>query len=182
MSTQATEHAFETQVETALGAGGWQPAPNAEWDVERALFPARVCTFLEETQPKRWTEMRTLHGGGLERLLIAALIKELDVKGTLHVLRHGFKFYGKGFRLATFRPAHGFERRSPRALRAELPHYHSSGAVPPGPVRHGGPAVRAERVTGSHLRAEESRHRPVLAPCGTPVPAGSGSARSALPL
>ena len=107
MSTQATEHAFETQVEAALGASGWQPAPNAEWDVERALFPARVCTFLEETQPKRWTEMRTLHGGGLERLLIAALVKELDVKGTLQVLRHGFKFYGKSFRLATFKAAHG---------------------------------------------------------------------------
>ena len=108
MITQATEHAFETQVEAALlGACGWQSATNAEWDVERALFPARVYTFLEETQPKRWAQMRTLHGGGLEKLLIAALIKELDVKGTLHVLRHGFKFYGKGFRLATFKPAHG---------------------------------------------------------------------------
>ena len=107
MSTQATEHAFETQVEAALGAGGWQPAPNAEWDVERALFPARVCTFLEDTQPKRWAQMRTLHGAGLEKLLIAALVKELNIKGTLHVLRHGFKFYGKGFRLSTFKPAHG---------------------------------------------------------------------------
>ena len=108
MSTQATEHAFETQVEAALlDACGWQSATNAEWDVERALFPARVYTFLEETQPKRWAQMRTLHGDRLEKLLIAALIKELDVKGTLHVLRHGFKFYGKGFRLATFKPAHG---------------------------------------------------------------------------
>ena len=35
------------------------------------------------------------------------LLKELDLKGTLHVLRHGFKFYGKLFRMAYFRPAHG---------------------------------------------------------------------------
>ena len=33
--------------------------------------------------------------GELEAKLIAALCKKLDLKGTLHVMRHGFKFYGK---------------------------------------------------------------------------------------
>ena len=108
MSKQTNEHAFETQVEeTLLGVSGWQSGTNAEWNVERALFPAQVCTFLDTTQPKLWAEMRALHGDGLEKLLIAALVKELDVKGTLHVLRHGFKFYGKIFRIGTFKPAHG---------------------------------------------------------------------------
>ena len=32
------------------------------------------------------------------------LSKELEIKGTLHVLRHGFKCYGKTFRMAYFRP------------------------------------------------------------------------------
>ena len=108
MSSQTNEHAFEIHVEeTLLGASRWQSGTNAEWDVERALFPAHVCAFLESTQPKLWGEMRTLHGAGLEKLLIAALVKELDGKGMLHVLRHGFKFYGKTFRLAAFKPAHG---------------------------------------------------------------------------
>ena len=108
MSKQANEHAFEIQVEkTLLGASDWQSGTNAEWNVERALFPAQVCTFLDAAQPKLWAEMRTLHGDELEKLLIDALVKELDLKGTLHVLRHGFKFYGKIFRLATFKPAHG---------------------------------------------------------------------------
>ena len=66
-----------------------------------------MCAFLEATQPKLWSEMRALHAAGLEKLLIGALVKELDLKGTLHVLRHGFKFYGKTFRLAYFKPAHG---------------------------------------------------------------------------
>jgi len=39
-------------------------------------------------------------------MLLNALVKELDIKGALHVLRHGFKFYGKLFRLAYFKPAH----------------------------------------------------------------------------
>jgi type I restriction enzyme R subunit len=106
--TQTNEHAFETYVEELLlTRGGWKPSTNAEWDQGRALFPARVFAFLQETQPKLWDEMRALHAAGLEALLIAALVKELDLKGTLHVLRHGFKFYGKTFRLAYFKPAHG---------------------------------------------------------------------------
>ena len=108
MSDQTNERAFETHVEeTLVGASGWQRGANAEWDVERALFPVQVCSFLEATQPRLWSDMRTLHGDGLETLLLASLVKELDLKGTLHVLRHGFKFYGKTFRLATFKPAHG---------------------------------------------------------------------------
>ena len=106
--SQTTEHAFETYVEEILLArGGWKAGSLAEWDKERALFPAQVFAFLEATQPKLWAEMKTLHAAGLEALLLTSLVKELDVKGSLHVLRHGFKFYGKTFRLAHFKPAHG---------------------------------------------------------------------------
>ena len=81
MSHQTNERAFEVQVEEVLHQqGGWQSGTNAEWDVERALFPARVCSFLEATQPKLWAEMRALHAAGLEKLLIGALVKELDLK------------------------------------------------------------------------------------------------------
>ena len=96
MSNQTNEQSFEAQVEaTLLGPGGWHCGTTAAWDVERALFPTQVCTFLAETQPTLWEQMRALHGTGLENLLIDALVKELDIKGALHVLRHGFKFYGR---------------------------------------------------------------------------------------
>ncbi|MEI7702846.1 MAG: type I restriction endonuclease, partial [Planctomycetia bacterium] len=108
MTSQTTERAFETYVEEILLAdGGWKPCSNAEWDKERALFPAQIFVFIEDTQSKLWSEMRTLHGNGLESMLLATLVKELDAKGSLYVLRHGFKFYGKLFRLAYFKPAHG---------------------------------------------------------------------------
>ena len=107
MNTQTNEQAFEAQVEaTLLGPGGWQRGAADEWDVERALFPARVCAFLAGTQPAPWEQMRVLHGAAREDLLMDALVKELDIKGALHVLRRGFKFYGKTFRLAYFKPAH----------------------------------------------------------------------------
>lgn len=108
MSQQTTEKAFETYVVTMLlQQSGWTKGDLSEWDKENALFPAQLFSFLETTQPKLWQEMRSLHGGALEAMLIDTLGKELALKGTLHILRHGFKFYGKTFRAAQFKPAHG---------------------------------------------------------------------------
>ena len=103
---QTTENAFETYIEQMLIESGWLPGTNAEWDKARALFPARVFAFIEATQSNLWAEMAIQHGSNLQAMLIDALDKELNIKGSLHVLRHGFKFYGKLFRLAYFKPAH----------------------------------------------------------------------------
>lgn len=106
--SQTTEQAFEAYVEhTLLKQSGWRQASDEHWDKGRALFPSETITFLQDTQPKLWKQMVKLHGAELEPKLVAALCKELDLKGTLHVLRHGFKFYGKIFKVAYFRPAHG---------------------------------------------------------------------------
>ena len=107
MTSQTNEQAFESTVESMLLAGGWRAGDLAEWDTERALFPARAVAFLRETQPQQWAAMAALHGANLEPLIVEALLRELDLKGSLHVLRHGFKFYGKTFRLASFKAAHG---------------------------------------------------------------------------
>lgn len=108
MSAQTTEKTFETYVEhILLGQSGWQRGNKDDWRVDLALFPAQVCAFIQATQPKLWDQMYALLKSELEPKLIDALCKELDTKGTLHVLRHGFKFYGKTFHIAYFKPAHG---------------------------------------------------------------------------
>lgn len=108
MPAQTTESTFESHLEEILlTQSGWQRDTNAEWDKDRALFPTQVFGYLAEFQPKLWREMQKLDGSGLESLLSTTLAKELDAKGSLHVLRHGFKFYGKTFRMAMFKPAHG---------------------------------------------------------------------------
>jgi type I restriction enzyme, R subunit len=102
------ERAFEGYVESILlDKAGWRAGDRARWDVERALFPTAVCDFLQDTQPRLWERLRKLHGDNLDTLVVDALVKELNLKGTLTVLRHGFKFYGQTFRLAYFKPAHG---------------------------------------------------------------------------
>ena len=107
MTTETTEQAFESTVESTLLEAGWHAGDRAEWDVDRALFPARAVAFIRETQHDEWARMAALHGDDLEDLIVEALTKELDLKGSLDVLRHGFKFYGRTFRLAYFAPAHG---------------------------------------------------------------------------
>ena len=103
-----TERDFETAIEAGLtGAGGYETRPPSDFDEARALFPADVTGFLRDSQPNRWGQVEALLGDKTEATVLDSLGKELDVKGALHVLRYGFKCYGKTFRLAYFRPNTG---------------------------------------------------------------------------
>ena len=107
MSAQTTEQAFESAVVSILAGVGWESAGAGEWDVDRALFPDRVVAFLRSTQPELWADVEDSQGAEVEARMLERLCKELDTKGTLEVLRHGFRFVGKTCRLAYFKPAHG---------------------------------------------------------------------------
>ncbi|TIO06820.1 MAG: type I restriction endonuclease subunit R [Mesorhizobium sp.] len=100
-----TEHDFETAIETGLiGAGGYAKRQPTAYDEALALFPDDVIGFLKDSQPAKWGQLEALLGAKTEATILDSFAKELDIKGTLHVLRHGFKCYGKTFRLAFFRP------------------------------------------------------------------------------
>ncbi|OPY65912.1 MAG: Type I restriction enzyme EcoR124II R protein [Syntrophorhabdus sp. PtaU1.Bin050] len=107
-----TEKAFEAYIEETLANRGWNPCSNLLWDKNKALIPEEVINFIKDTQGDLWAQMEKLHGDELPAKLIEALIKERDTKGTLHVLRHGFKFYGKTFKLGYFKPAHGLNKET----------------------------------------------------------------------
>lgn len=103
-----TEHAFESAIEAGLlGSGGYEKRPATDFDESIALFPTDVVGFLRESQSTRWEQLESLLGARTEATVLDALAKELETKGTLHVLRHGFKCYGKTLRLAYFRPNSG---------------------------------------------------------------------------
>jgi type I restriction enzyme, R subunit len=100
-----TERAFETAIEAGLvGAGGYAKRVSGDFDEGLALFPEDVTGFLRESQPAKWEVLEALLGAKTGATVLDGLAKELDIKGSLHVLRHGFKCYGKTFRLAYFRP------------------------------------------------------------------------------
>lgn len=103
-----TERDFETAIEAGLTvSAGYETRPPNGFDEARALFPVDVTGFLRDSQPNRWEKLEALLGDKTEATVLDSLGKELDVKGALHVLRYGFKCYGKTFRLAYFRPNTG---------------------------------------------------------------------------
>ena len=100
-----TERAFETAIEAGLTrSGGYQKRNPSAFDEALALFPDDVSGFLKESQPAKWEALQALLGPKTAATVLDSLTKELELKGALHVLRHGCKCYGKSFRMAYFRP------------------------------------------------------------------------------
>ncbi len=100
-----TERDFERAIEVELtSTGGYTKRTPKDYDESLALFPADVTEFLQESQRTKWKALETLLGAKTDATVLSDLVKELEIKGTLHVLRHGFKSYGKTFRLAFFQP------------------------------------------------------------------------------
>ena len=100
-----TEHDFEMAIEAGLtSSGGYETRNPTAYDEALGLFPADVTGFLKESQSAKWQAMEALLGPKTAVTVLDGLSMELELKGTLHVLRHGFKCYGKTFRMAYFRP------------------------------------------------------------------------------
>lgn len=106
-----TEIRFEEAIEHYLTTqGGYVHGDAKTYDAENAVFPADIIQFIENTQPKSYEAVKIFYGPKAQESLIDALCKELGAKGTLHVLRHGFKFFGKTFKLAYFAPNSGMNK------------------------------------------------------------------------
>lgn len=100
-----TERDFQTAIEDGLiGAGGYAKRVPTAFDEALALFPGDVIGFLKDSQPAKWSQLESLLGEKTRATVLDSLSKELEIKGALHVLRYGFKCYGKTFKLAYFRP------------------------------------------------------------------------------
>ena len=111
-----TESAFESAIADHLSAHGYLEGSPDDFDQERCLFQDDLFTFIQETQPKVWDSLASLHGDDrvrathtspLRTIILDALVKTLVSQGTLDVLRHGFKVYGKKIHMAFFKPAFG---------------------------------------------------------------------------
>ena len=107
MNDQTREHAFESQIEAHLITHGYESLSSKDYDTDRAFSPSVVLEFIQNTQPKEWTRLKTLHAEKTSDIVLADLAQWLDTYGTLAVLRNGFKCYGRTLRMAFFKPAHG---------------------------------------------------------------------------
>ena len=99
---------FEDAIEDVLlTEGGYSKGNPDEYDRDRALFPKDIIAFVQQTQPKFWDRFAQMNQGKAQEILLDSLVKELQSKGMLTVLRSGFKCFGKTVRLAYFAPNTG---------------------------------------------------------------------------
>jgi type I restriction enzyme R subunit len=100
-----TEDTFEEAIETSLlENGGYVKGYSKDFNAHHGVFPKYIIQFLQHTQPKQWYKLSNIHKDDVEDKVIARLLREIDLRGVLDVLRNGFTDYGVKFKMAFFKP------------------------------------------------------------------------------
>ncbi len=100
-----TELTFEQAIEASLlEQGGYVKGNSSDFDVKQGLFPLYITDFLKLSQPKAWAKIESIHNDEAEKKVILRLVKEIDLRGALDVIRKGFTDYGVKFYMAYFKP------------------------------------------------------------------------------
>ena len=100
-----TEQNFENEIEhSLLTEGGYQQGFAKDYEKSTALFPADAVAFIQTTQPKLWARLEMLFKDKAQDELIKALNQELNIKGSLKVLRNGFRVANRTAKMAYFAP------------------------------------------------------------------------------
>lgn len=123
MPKQHTERAFETAIEYFLTtSGGYQKGDPDSFAKDRGIFPKDVLSFIKETQPQEWKYLEDIQKDKAETTLLNDLCRALDSshEGCLAVLRHGFKCFGKLFRMAHFAPASGLNPDTQKLYKSNI--------------------------------------------------------------
>jgi type I restriction enzyme R subunit len=100
-----TELTFEAAIEASLlNFGGYTKGLSTDFDAQLGLFPTYITDFLKTSQPIAWEKLTNIHKDEVEKKVIQRLIKEIDLRGVLDVIRKGFTDYGVKFNMAYFKP------------------------------------------------------------------------------
>lgn len=136
MPSDYKEKAFEAAIEYHLTSmGGYTHGDNrdfeegssdpskspAGYDRERAIFPGVFISFVKATQKATYDALVKLHGNAADSIILDDLCKAMDGQaGSMGVLRHGFKCFGKTIFAAYFAPAHGMNPDTLALYKANL--------------------------------------------------------------
>ncbi|OJG27466.1 hypothetical protein RU98_GL002555 [Enterococcus caccae] len=101
---------FEEDIETHLTKfGGWikEKFRDSHFDPSKGIDLEKLITFIEKTQPKKWTRYQTIYREDSKEKLLKRLEEEVSTHGMLHVLRNGIKDRGVNLKVAQFKPVSG---------------------------------------------------------------------------
>lgn len=99
------EKNFEEAIEEYLITnGGYEKGNPNDFDRTNALDKDTLVSFIKATQPKKWERYCTIYGASAKESFIKRFYKEVNDKGLVQVLRHGFKDRGILFKVCFFKP------------------------------------------------------------------------------
>lgn len=103
-----SEHTFESAIiESLVNTGGYTQGVSSDYSKDLGFFKQDIIQFLKTTQEKKWNKLSTIHGSQVENKVLQRIYKEMDLRGSLDVVRNGFTDYGIRFQLAHFQPVSG---------------------------------------------------------------------------
>ncbi|MCB4791966.1 MAG: DEAD/DEAH box helicase family protein [Elusimicrobia bacterium] len=98
-NTDTSEKSFQNQIIAHLCSTGYKKRSMCNYNKSSCLDPELAIKFIQDTQPKEWSKFCKLYGEQSEQKFLFRLLKEIENKGTIYILRNGFKDVGCNFQL-----------------------------------------------------------------------------------
>ncbi len=99
METNTSEKAFQNDIIAHLVSTGYKSRGTNCFNKASCLDPELTLKFIMDTQEKTWKKFQKVYGDDAENKFFYRLINEIDKKGTINVLRNGFKDVGCQFNI-----------------------------------------------------------------------------------
>ena len=99
MIANLTEKDFQNDIINHLESTGYLHRNSGHYEKASCLDPELTLKFIMDTQPREWKKFKRVYGEKAEQKFFYRLVSEVEKKGTIHVLRNGFKDVGAYFNL-----------------------------------------------------------------------------------
>jgi type I restriction enzyme, R subunit len=99
MVTDTTEKEFQNHIINYLVDTGYTERNKNDYNKIACIDPAVTLKFIQTTQEQEWKKFQRLYKDQSETKFLTRLVKEIDKKGTIAILRNGFKDVGCKFNL-----------------------------------------------------------------------------------
>src|ERR1035437_10315141 len=100
------ETRFEQEVvDLLLASNEYTQGLPVDFNRETALLEKYLFDFIQTSKPKECNKLSTIHGEQVKKQFLHRLLKEIESRGSLDVIRNGFTTHGVNFKLAFFKPS-----------------------------------------------------------------------------
>lgn len=120
MPVDTSEKDFEASIEEYLLENGYVSRRPEQYDRNLCLDPEMLIQFIISTQPRTWEKLKDQRGEQVKERFLERVIKEIQARGTLDVLRRGVIDLGCKFDLAYYRPASALNPEHQRKYEANI--------------------------------------------------------------